>query len=172
MNNVNKIWRLLGLILAVAIISCGHHSKIKVSNLYLYRRDWGSNNGKESYIDCLAITNYQAKTITVDSFVKIAQRYIDTIKSDKPVRHLVFLGRSPGDQLPDPNPDYYSDQVKCYIIAIRFFDDSLSKDQKPLLRGIAIWKNGESTPLIDLDRMMPNQNKEIDSLINSKNFLY
>ncbi|MEO6456206.1 MAG: hypothetical protein ABIN97_19170 [Ginsengibacter sp.] len=148
--------------------SCLNNSEKEKSRIFLYRRDSGSNNGYETYLDLVAITNYNNKSMTIDSFANIAKKYIDTVKANLPVSDVLFIGQKPGHNLPNPNPD--NEQEKYYLIDIGFNNSirDMAPNQKVELRDIAIWRDGEVSIDEDWDRMMPGQDLKIDSALKSK----
>jgi hypothetical protein len=153
-------------------VSCEGHSGNEKSEIFRYRRNIGSNNGYKTYSDVLAITNYQNKSLTIDSFAKIAKNYIDTVKAEYPVSGITFIGQKKGGHLPPSNPDYYDSQVKCYLIDFGFSNgllDTILNFKKVELRSIAIWYDQEKFPKIQLDKKLNKEEAlKVDSLLNNK----
>jgi hypothetical protein len=154
-----------GLIVTTACRHRQHTSQgNEKSSIYLYRRDKGGNNGDWSSYDMLAITSYVNKTISVDSFVRIARNYIDTVQADTPVRMVVFMGQAPGERLPSPNPDNIDQQIAHYLLAFSF--DRTIPWRKAGIYNLSVWKNGEKFPALVLDRDL-GKGPALDSALHS-----
>lgn len=155
--------------ISAALTGCSSNGE-KDRHLYLYRRDSGSNNSYESHADKVYIKNYTKKSISIDSFAKMAIRYVDTVKSHLPVSSVIFMGRPFGKDLPNSNPDNYSDQVLYYLVRIGLNNGIAKLENDSLLgvRSLTIWKNGEIISGTGWDRLMPPGDIKIDSAMNSK----
>lgn len=106
--------------------------------------------------DYLVITNYLNRTMTVDSFIRLAKNYIDTANnSDTLIGSVIFLRQEPGGCLQAPTDNYLSNInriEKFGIIEIGFKCES--PDRKGNLYDIQyinIWQNGKSGEFIYAD---------------------
>lgn len=77
-------------------------------------------------------------------FLNVALKYLDTVKADKPVSAISFIGRSPDGHIPKGNWSTIPDQRKYLIIDFCFSNNFEINRNKPLvLNNIGIWKNAE-----------------------------
>lgn len=147
-------------ILFCVFSSCTTKEKNNTHQVYLYYRDLGGNNGYVTYMDYVVIDNYEDYIYTIRQLFEIAKKYIDTVKSDKPVSAVTFVGKPYNKSLPKPGWDTYTEQKKRFLIGFGF-ENSLRKyanKRNPDANVISLWN--DNTPQIFLSE------KSIDSLLN------
>ena len=149
---------------AIAFSSCSYPDNGR-TKIYLYRRSIGSNNGHFGYMDELAIPNYKNKSISIDSFVRMAKMYVDTISSDTPVTNVAFLGQPAEHGLPPVGNNFIGEQRKYFLVDIGFDE---SHPERKELTSIAIWISGQREPFADYSSKLPSQKRPFDSTIKSK----
>jgi len=103
------------------LTSCNEPKKFDPPGVFLFKRNWTSNNGVVSYFDIAYINNYQDKSITIDSFVKLGKIYVDTVDTKIPVEGVIFMGRKTGHTLPSSRSEDEDETVKKNLLGI-FFD--------------------------------------------------
>jgi hypothetical protein len=113
----------------------------------------------------LVITNYRNNTMTIKEFVDIAQKFIDTSKSENPIGDIVFLGQAPHGCIPSEkdNPNVFE---KYCIIDIGFEATHSTNPQTSIeLTSITFYRKG--IPLIN-SMIRINNPITSDSVLNSK----
>ena len=103
------------------LTGCYEPKKFDPPGVFLFKRNWTSNNGVVSYFDIAYINNYQDKSITIDSFVKLGKINVDTVDTKIPVEGVIFMGRKTGHTLPSSRSEDEDETVKKYLLGI-FFD--------------------------------------------------
>lgn len=94
---------------------------------FYYRRTAGTND-YETYMDEFKITNYTNKTVVIKDLYEYAQHYVDTMKANKRIGYVTFIGEKPCETLPnDPAEDPFNTEKKRYIIGFGF-DSFLKKN--------------------------------------------
>jgi hypothetical protein len=116
-------------------------------------------------MDELAIPNYKNNSISIDSFVRMARMYVDTVSADTPITNVAFLGQPPGQGLPPIGNNYIDEARQYWLVGIGF--DEWHPEQKQMT-SITIWKRGEKKPFADYSSKMPDQKRLFDSTISSK----
>jgi hypothetical protein len=117
----------------------------------------GANLGCVTYLDDVVLDKYKDNQFTIKQLSEMARKYIDTVKSDKPVSYVTFLGKRSKVQLPDSKQSSISEQRKYYVASFGF-DNGLPKyagNKSPDLIDIAIWKNGEPVDFMFLSKKSP-----------------
>ena len=128
--------------------------------LRYYRVDIGVGS-YYTYYDLLRVMNYENNTMFAKDLLNVAFKYLDTVRSDKPVSGINFIGEVHGTTLPPANWKYLQVQKKYFIIRFGFSNNFIQNKNKPFtLNSIAIWKNGRS-----LDY---TKKEEIDSILKSR----
>jgi len=123
------------------------------------------NNGFLTYADLLVVENYSNGSMSIREFYEIAKNYIDTVKADRPVSLVQFLGKNSKWQLPDSDPYYSEDQKKYYLLSIGFNNDTETNRVKNLdVDFIALWLSEEPT-IFFKTKKRPNV---FDSLLSIK----
>ena len=108
--------KILSFIFFLNIISCDSKDIYSSDHsLSLYYRDIGGNNGFISYLDVVAINNYQNKTFSIKQLYNLAKNYVDTVKADRPVSTVTFIGKSPRKSLPNPNDDLFDSKKNILL---------------------------------------------------------
>lgn len=121
------------------------------------------------YSDIIKVTNYKNGSVSLKQFYQVALQYIDTIKADKPVNEIYFIGEKAGYTLPTVNnddQDQFFERRRNYIIQFQFQRTYRNDTSNISLYGVTFWKNG--TEVI----MYYNNNTKrfIDSILNSNQF--
>jgi len=148
---------------------CHKPKKLDPPGVFLFNRHWGSNNGVPSYFDIVYINNYHDKSITIDSFFKMAKIYVDTVKTTIPVKGVIFMGGKTGHALPSTRSEDEDETAKKYLLGISINYKSVgknSRDDKPST--LALYKTGQRYPDIYLDIHIPDEKIMIDSLLKLK----
>ena len=105
------------------LTGCYEPKKFDPPGVFLFKRNWTSNNGVVSYFDIAYINNYQDKSITIDSFVKLAKIYVDT---KIPVEGVIFMGRKTGHTLPSSRSEDEDETAMKYLLGIPCSGASIS----------------------------------------------
>ena len=90
------------------------------SHAYFYYRVELSNNDNDTYHDLLTLTNYRNGSLTIKEFEDIANKYIDSTSSDRPIHMITFVGQRPCESLPPSKWDYLASQSKHFVVTFRF----------------------------------------------------
>lgn len=163
---VRKIRACINLSL-VCLISCNNNvnvAKESKINLRFYFRDILGHNEYKTYADNLVIENYSNNIYTMNELADIAIRYIDTVKADRHLTGVTFLGEQTNNPLPLgmwKNAEKYS---KYFVVAFDF-NNSLESDSihnKSKIVMITMYENGEP-------KIYDEQN--VDSLLRTKSLL-
>jgi hypothetical protein len=146
------------------IISCSSNIITKSKyEIIFYKRDiaGGSDNGilaDTTYFDFLIVAGYVDGSLTVNDFYRIATKYIDTVKADRQVSSVTFLGQKPFHELPYPS---YNNPISKYRLLSFDFSTTKKKDNITL-ENIALYYDKE---IINFWSSIPNDKKGIDSLL-------
>lgn len=106
-------------------------------------------NGVSTYLDYLKVENYKDGSFTAKQLCEIANRYIDTVKADKIIKGVIFLGQKNFYKLPEHMFNVSSERVgKLSILGFTFIEDkNVSKFKDVVhsmkLKTITLFKNGE-----------------------------
>lgn len=98
-----------------------------------------------TYSCSIVITNYENKSMTVKDFWDIALKFLDTIKFDKQISNVLFLGQVKDGYLPDTNYCFNDEERKFAIISLGFdnnFPQNANKKQFDL-HDLTFWKKGK-----------------------------
>ena len=159
------------LFLAIACLSFKKANVEKKLSVYLYFRAEGSNNECVSYSDDVVLDPYKNGKFTIQQLATIARNYIDTVKADKPVSGVTFIGKRMNSPLPSLD-DVRSEEYQRYLVATFGFDNGIpayAGNKNPDLDYIAIWRNGEPIDFIFASKKDPKFHKRkkiVDSLLN------
>ena len=162
-----KAFLLLNFYLLAA--SCSDNSYQATTNLSLYYRYLGSNNGQVSYLDFVVLTNYTNKSKTFRQLYESARHYIDTVNANRPVSSVTFIGQKGNGYLPKPSGELFEEQKKYLLVEFGFNNYIKNNSDSVELKTISLWKY--STPHIYLiDKGIIYNSKEVsfDSLMNSR----
>lgn len=144
---------------------CVHFGKSTEQEVIFYARGGWGIDSVYTYEDYLVVTNYVNRTMTVDSFIKLAKNYIDTANhSDTLIGSVIFLRQEPNGCLQEPTDTYLANTnriEKFGIIMVGF--QCRSPDRAGKLNDIGyinIWKNGKSDKFIYADNASRPINKD------------
>lgn len=126
-----------------------------------------SGYGVDGYMTAeywLVITNYLDNTMTTKAFVDIAQKFVDTVKSERPIEDVIFLGQIPGGCIPDI--DFDDKPEKKYGIVAIGFEGSNPENKGNLkeLSYVIYYDKGKPSDKI----FYLNDPRVKDSILNSK----
>ena len=154
---------------ALLVFSCSYSTaQNKKYTLQLFRRELSINNRDTVYTDLIVIKGYEEKSITIDSFVKIARNYIDTANGKKTITSICFMRFKKDEILPVVITDDDKEERKRYIIAVDFDWDK--NTTTPIFSGFAIWHNEERFPYMNLNMLIPKHKLIIDSILNKPSY--
>ena len=139
----------------------------KNKEIIWYHRESGAINEYETYFDYLMIRNYE--NMTIKQFCNIAEKYIDTVKSDKPVSSVTFIRTASFDCVPK-YPDSYINSHEGYkdLLIDVGFENGLPQNankKRPEIDGVTIYIGKDFK---DYHSYTPNKRKSMDSLISIK----
>jgi len=156
--------KLIILLFSFIQFGCNDPKKDRLPNQFLfYHRDVIGINDYDTYSDVVAITNYENNTLTAKQLFQIARKYVDTVKANRPVSEVVFMGKNiSGPQL-HWDSEIWGKQKKYCIISFGFSNDFEKNIGKPIkLICVFIWKNANF-----ISYFINKQDKQIDSVLNS-----
>ncbi len=129
-----------------------------------YSKTAGSNNGFTTYHYNFKISNYKKEAIKLSQLHFFAKKYIDSVKQDKPISLITFIGEPSCTKITNQNEDYFG-EVKKYKVVSFGFNNSFHEDstnQILNLRILTIWEKGKSKEYFVKN---VNDKKLIDSLL-------
>lgn len=146
---------------------CKQKKKETIKNkpaIEFYYRDIGSNNGYYTYFDYLKVLNYENNELKIKQMVNLANRYVDTAKSDKPIAHITFIGQPPSKQLPPAGMKFSQAQAEYLLISFGY-NTTFKENEKssPKLISMDLWKDGEAKYSFE--------DRALDSIINLNEFI-
>ena len=146
---MRKLFFFVTVNIIIIVIGCSSNLPANIrGEVKLYKRNigGGSQNGVISdtiNFDYLSITNYVDGSRTVNDFYRIAKDYRDSVKSDKNIGTIIFLGERACCKLPQPS---YNNPVAEYeLLSFGFLDNSINKTN--ILTNITLSKDGKNTVL-------------------------
>jgi len=162
-----KIPMLKTIIILFLFGQCGQTKRETIQNrshIQLYYRDIGSNNGYYTYFDYVKISDYENNQLKVKQMVDLADKYLDTATSDKPISHVTFVGQPPNGELPPVGMKFFSEQAEYMIISFAF-NTTFKENEKASHKVISIdfWKVGEAKYSFE--------NGAMDSIIKLNEFI-
>lgn len=129
---------------------CISYSSKFPNDYFVYGRDGFIVDGYATYEYYLVVTDFKNYKIKMSDLIDISNKFLDTLKEDRPVGDIIFLGQPPEGCIPDITEQM--DKIEKYAIATIRFDAgnfNHSSDFKKIV-AINFWTNGIENKNIEI----------------------